>query len=209
MGIKNRETFKHNYNFELANNRNPCGPGSETEKVIQAGTINFIDNIIKKYNINTINDCACGVFAHWACCLDLVNVKYVGYDINILPIERNRKEFPQHEFYELDIVNEDVPYADLVICRDILFHLPNDFVKSIINNIRKNTTKYFLATNHRWLQTNKELSQKELENEVGFRFINLSIEPYNLNIPIEEHNEEVWRYYEGGNNRQISLWKLS
>lgn len=209
MGIKNKENFKYHYNLEISNGRCACGPGSECDKVKQAGTIDFINNTIKKYDIKSISDCPCGLFENWIYMVDLTNVKYTGYDINDLAINRNKEVYPERFFVELDLVNEVLPPADLIVCRDCLFHLSNDFVTSAIKNFYNSGSKYLLATEHRWVKRNVELTQEELSREAGFRFINIEIAPFNLGEPIEIHNEEVWRYYEQGHNRQMSLWKIN
>jgi hypothetical protein len=139
--------------------------------------------------------------------IDLTNVVYRGYDINDLAIERNKQYHPEWNFFEIDLVNEILPKADLIICRDCLFHLSNDFVLRAIKNFRDSGSTYLLATEHRWLKVNVDLNKEELEREAGFRQINIEIAPYNMGLPIEIHNEELWASREGG-NRQMSLWKL-
>ena len=208
MGIKNKETFVYHYNLEISNNRCPCGPGSKSETVKQMGTIDFINNMIKKYNIKSISDCPCGLFENWMYLVDLKDVKYTGYDINDMAIKRNKKNYPNRSFFEIDMVNEVLPYANLIICRDCFFHLSNDFVLKAINNFKLSGSKYLLATHHNWLKINTDLTNKELECEAGFRLINLEIKPFNMGLPIENHNEDVKKYYKPGNNRQMSLWRL-
>lgn len=209
MGIKNKENFRYHYELETNNNRCACGPGSEGEKVRQAGTIDFINSVIKKYSIKSISDCPCGLFENWMYMVNLDSIEYIGYDINDLAIKRNKEVNSNKLFIELDLVNEVLPMADLIICRDCLFHLPNAFVVSAIKNFKESGSTYLLATEHRWIKNNIELTPEELSREAGFRQINIEIEPFNLGEPIEIHNEEVWKYYEQGNNRQLSLWKLN
>jgi hypothetical protein len=209
MGIKNKETFKYHYNLEVSNGRCSCGPGSEPEQVKQAGTIEFINSIIKKYGIKSISDCPCGLFENWMHLVDLTNVVYTGYDINDLAIKRNLDTYPNISFVELDMVNELLPKTDLIICRDCLFHLPNSFVSSALKNFYASGSKYLLATEHNWLKVNRELTKQELAVEAGYKHINLEIEPFNLGAPLEVHDEDVWRYYDAGHNKQMSLWKLN
>lgn len=209
MGLKNKENFQYHFKLESSKNRCPCGPGSDTEFVKQCGTIDFIDGIIKKYDVKSINDCACGLFGNWAKLIDLSGVSYTGYDINNLAIEQNKRHYPDIPFHEFDLVNNVVPKVDLIICRDCLFHLSNRFVSSIIDNFKKSGSTYLLATDHRNLKRNTELTPKELRNEAGFKLVNLEIEPFNLGLPIEIHNEDVVKFLKIGNNRQMSLWRLN
>lgn len=208
MGLKNKENFRYHYTLEVSNNRCACGPGSEGPKVKEAGTIDFINRIIKEYSIKSISDCPCGLFENWMYMVDLSSVCYIGYDINDLAIQRNKEVNTRYSFVEFDMVNEILPSADLIICRDCFFHLPNSFVIKSIENFRKSGSKYLLATEHRWIKNNIELAVAELEREAGYRNINIEIAPYNMGPPIEIHTEELWAAREGG-NRYLSLWKIN
>jgi len=209
MGIKNKETFKYHYDLEISNNRCPCGPGSDSRIVKQTGTVPFINDIINKYQIKSINDCPCGLFENWIYLVNLTGIEYRGYDINDTAIERNKKNNPNLSFFEFDMVNDKLPYADLIICRDCLFHLSNNFVLNALENFRNSEAIYLLATEHSWLRTNGDLTKEELKREAGFRFINLEITPFNLGLPIEVHNERMSRYKKGAHDRQLALWKLN
>lgn len=209
MGIKNKEIFKYHYNLEVGNNRCPCGPGSRPDFLIYTGTIDYINRIIDDYNIKSINDCPSGVFGNWAYLLKLSDVKYVGYDINDLVVDRNKKEYPDLEFHELDLVNENVPYADLILCKDCLFHLSNAFVFKVLDNFKKSGSKYLLTTNYDKLSRNKELSSAELAREAGFKEINLIIDPFNMGLPIETHTEKINEFFGVENDHELSLWQLN
>jgi len=209
MGSKNKENFIYHYNLEVSNNRPPCGPGSEHSFIERSGTVTFLNTVIKKYNIKSINDCPSGLLSNWMHLVDFKDVDYVGYDINPLAVERNKKEFPAISFFEFDLVNEILPTADLIICRDCFFHLSNNFVSKGLENFRKSGTKYLLSTSHYWLGKNNELTKKELDIEAGYRHLNLEIAPYNMGSPLEIHIEGGWTPLDAGNNRQLSLWKLN
>ena len=140
--------------------------------------------------------------------LNLSEINYVGYDINDLAIERNRKNNSSITFVEFDMVNEVLPYADLIICRDCFFHLSNNFVLKVLNNFKLSGSKYLLATNHEQLDSNTDLTQKELDKEAGFRLINIRIAPFNFSESLEVHTEEITKYCLHGNDRQMVLWKL-
>ena len=211
MGIKNKENFRYHYKLEVSKGECPCGPGSRSDFLEWTGTIAYINNILSKYNIKSINDCPCGVFSNWAYLLDLDGIKYTGYDINDLAVGQNKKEYPDINFFELDLVNEDVPYADLILCKDCLFHLSNDFSLKILDNFKRSGSRYLLATNHDKLLLNKELTPAELKREAGFKETNIIITPFNMGEPIETHTEKVGEFFgaKEENDHELSLWKLN
>ena len=208
MGIKNKETHKYHYKLAVERGTCPCGEGSRPDFVTKTGTIDFIHHIINKYQIESINDSPCGVFGNWTRLVNLTDVNYTGYDINDLIIERNKKEYPDIPFYELDIVNEVMPKADLIICRDCFFHLPLDFITKALANFKSSGAKYLLATEHKIVTKNVELTQAELDVEAGNRLINLQIEPFSIGTPLEVHIEETKKYTDVSQDREMCLWEL-
>jgi len=191
------------YSSSIENNLPPQGIGSVGNSVLAAGTVDYFINLVKRLNITSVSDCPCGLYENWVHHVNLpgLGIKYCGYDINNLAIERNKSKYSFLDFIEFNLYEEILPQSDLIICRDCLFHLPNDLIIRAIENFIKSKSEYLLATEHRWVQQNKNLTQRELVGEWGYREINLEIEPFNLGLPIEFHDEKLW-------NRSISLWKL-
>ena len=74
--------------------------------------------------------------------------KYVAVDIVPGLILRNKEKFKEDnlEFLCLDIAVEDLPPADCAILRQVLQHLSNDEVKSIVNKLT--AFKYVIVTEH-------------------------------------------------------------
>jgi hypothetical protein len=206
MNIK--ETHKYYYELAVKSNKPPCGDGSIAASVIREGTVGYIRDLIVRLDIKSINDCPSGLYENWMNLVDPpgLGVKYKGYDINDFVVERNKKNYPDLEFFEINMCEEILPEADLIICRDCLFHLPNQFVINTLNNFKKSGSVYLLATEQRWLNTNIELTPQELSNESGNKPINLEIEPFNLGAPIEFHDEKT---IDSRGVRSLSLWKLN
>lgn len=192
------------YKIAIINNTPPQGVGSVASSVEKSGTIDYIKELVIRLNIKTVCDCPCGLYENWINLvnLPLLGVTYFGYDINDLVIERNSKKYSELNFFEFNMHNEILPQCDLIICRDCLFHFPNELVIKTLDNFKKSNSKYLLATEHNWVQQNKDLTSSELNYEWGYRDINLEIEPFSLGNPIEYHNEDLW-------NRCLSLWEIN
>tara|TARA_Y100000589_G_C27155403_1_gene630611 strand:- start:572 stop:1243 length:672 start_codon:yes stop_codon:yes gene_type:complete len=73
---------------------------------------------------------------------------YIAVDIVEKLIERNKKIFNSNnlEFYSLDIAKDSLPDGDCAILRQVLQHLSNKEVNSIIQKLFK--YKYVLLTEH-------------------------------------------------------------
>jgi hypothetical protein len=208
MNIKEIHTYY--YNLAVKSGNPPCGEGSKKENVVQAGTIDFIKDIISRYNIKSIADCPCGLYENWFYLIDApsIGVKYMGFDINDDAILRNQESYPELEFSSFNMVTQILPAVDLIICRDCLFHMPNSFVIETLKNFKSSGSLYLLSTTQTWLEANYELNSEELKNEAGNKPINLSIAPFSLGSPIELHDENVPGCFHCSRIRSLGLWKL-
>lgn len=187
---------KENINYALTTSGRGSAPDS-TGIIVE-----FINKVIKERGVQSINDAPCGEFGIWMHRTNLDGILYRGFDINDEVIKINRKRFPGLSFQELDISSEVLPAADLILCRDCLFHLTNDAVARTLENFKKSGSKYLLATNHSNVQKNVELPQlAKLNRHYGYRDVNIMAEPFNWPKPIEFINEPKW-------NRQFCLWEL-
>ena len=136
----------------------PCGPGSSLATTTK--TITFINKILKKHQIKSILDLGCGDW-NWMQYIQLnyktgsffskksvSETKYIGWDASNELIQANKKKFGSQNivFEEKDIILEDYPKVDLVICRDVLFHLEIELGQKVIDKIKESGAKYFLST---------------------------------------------------------------
>lgn len=183
---KIKRAFVHGWHSE---GETPCGRGSCLIATKEIRT--ELPHLITKYRVKTINDAGCGDF-HWISHLkdffSLNKINYMGYDI----IDRKKTIFP---FKELEITSEEMRPCDLIICRDVLIHLPNDMVLAAIDNFRK-SGKFLLATSFPGLDNSKR------SIKVGeFCRINLEGAPFNLGAPWDRIDEPQFR-------RFVGLWPL-
>jgi len=152
--------------------------------------------LLKKYDIKSILDIPCGDM-HWMSKLDL-NIDYVGSDIVPELIAENKHNYPNKNFKVLDVVNDKLPKMDVLLCRDCFVHLPLEYVKLAISNIRKAGIKYMLVTSFP-IEINKNISLGK------WRPLNMCIEPFNLKaIESIDENEKYKRYYQ----KQLVLVEL-
>jgi SAM-dependent methyltransferase len=78
-----------------------------------------------------IVDVGCGDFQVAGRILErLPGVEYVGLDVSSIAVERNRSRHASDRvrFEQLDIARRDPPEGDLVLCREVLQHLPNAMI---------------------------------------------------------------------------------
>ena len=128
--------------------------------------------------------------------VDLGSVEYTGVDISAAAIEENQQYATEHRrFKVLDGVEEVPPKVDLVLCRDVLYHLCFADSKSLIRNVVKSERKLLLATTHPETNTNRDIVSG------SFSFQNLALPPFSFPEPIER--------VEDAYGEVLGLWRVA
>jgi 2-polyprenyl-3-methyl-5-hydroxy-6-metoxy-1,4-benzoquinol methylase len=183
----NRYVFSKIYEKDLfnvgGNNVNPIsksGPGSDMVQTKEI--IDKLPFFINKYKITSVLDIPCGDF-YWMNKVGLLETSYIGADIVEKLIKKNKDKFTTDKvkFISLDILTDDLPKVDLILCRDLFVHLKNDQIEIALKNIKKSGSKYLLTTSFKERFSN-------VENLIigGWRPLNLEIEPFNFKNSIDE-----------------------
>lgn len=177
----------------------PSGPGSAIDAC--SGIIRKIPFWIDLYSIKTIVDLGCGDF-NWMSQVDLENVEYDGFDIVREAILAASKHTASNiAFHHADILNMKIPKADLVICKDVLIHLPDTDALSLLESIRSSGSRLLTSTTSpRWSNLFR-CGMKPGE----FSPINLGAEPFNLASPLDK--VEV-PHKDGNPQKFLALWSL-
>lgn len=136
--------------------------------------------LLARLGVRRLVDAPCGDCnwrQHTAIDLDA----YIGVDIIPALIEENRRRFPHPNWrFELaDLVEDDLPRGDAVLCRDALIHLSLAEILRALSNIRRSGAKYLLATSHEKISANTDVTTG------GWRSVNLMLAPFNLPPPLE------------------------
>jgi 2-polyprenyl-3-methyl-5-hydroxy-6-metoxy-1,4-benzoquinol methylase len=160
--------------------------------------------IFEKYEIKSFIDAPCGDF-FWMKMINLDNINYTGYDVVDELINTNNDKFGKDNIkFELkDVINTKLKKADLILCRDFFFHISNDNVDKVIKNIKRSGITYMLATYFDYSNSNTDISADD--KGVGFRKINIEIDPFSLGEPI-------YKFYENNpknEGRCLGLWKIN
>lgn len=127
--------------------------------------------------IRSILDAPCGEFSWMKSAIAGGQVRYVGGDVSDLIISRNVRKHPEYSFITLDLCVDQLPIADLMLCRDCLFHLSHlDIVRALRNIERFNFTQIAI-TNHQGVVANVDIPTG------SFRPLDLTLPPFNLPPP--------------------------
>jgi SAM-dependent methyltransferase len=191
-----KKTFTRIYKKNAWNSRESVsGPGSTL--VATENLRLTLPALLKKWQIKSILDAPCGDF-NWMSKVELGGVTYTGADIVPQIIEQNKIKYPEKNFFERDIINDPLPYADLVLCKDCFIHLKNQDVLRAIDNFKKTGIRYLLASTYP-VDFNKQILTGH------YRATNLEKPPFNLGEPLDRIEDNA----EDGTQRWLGLWKLN
>lgn len=123
------------------------GHGSHLPELVNP-YVDVLQSFLKSFeNPLTVCDLGCGDFNIGAA-LAGDTKKYIAVDIVEELINFNTKKFqsPNLEFHCLDIAKDNLPSADCAILRQVLQHLSNSEIKSIVGKLYD--YKYVILTEH-------------------------------------------------------------
>lgn len=164
-----------------------------------------IPRILKDLKLKSLLDAPCGDFT-WMREVNLVDILYIGADIVDELIKKNISKYSgkNRTFIVADIVKDDLPKTDMILCRDCFVHLSNKDIVRALRNFKRSQSSYLLTTTFYKMTNNKDLVSGR-----GWRPVNLNIPPFDFPSPlkliIEECTEFNGTYYD----KSLGLWKLS
>jgi len=159
--------------------------------------------VLKDVGARSILDAPCGDF-FWMKECDLGCIDYIGMDLVPEIVAENAKRFAAdgHRFIVGDIVNDDLPRVDAILCRDCLVHLPFADALAALRNFKRSGSEYLLTTTFTDRTSNSDVST------VGdWRPLNLERGPFSLPAPLRLVNECC--PVAGYSDKSLGLWLLS
>lgn len=169
------------------------GAGSTVREA--APYMKFLQDFIKKNKIKTILDVGCGDWT-FSQHMDWNGAKYTGIDIVRSVIEKNKAKFSSSKvkFLHSDGMEIDLPKADLLICKDVLQHLPNHEIFKFLKQIGK--FKHCLITNDVEADTKSSDNSEKWDLTYG-RKLDLTQDPFKLK------GQKAFTYTSGWDTKQV------
>jgi SAM-dependent methyltransferase len=163
------------------------GPGSDPELTRRYRY--FLGGFLRARNVRRVVDLGCGDWAS-SRLIDWSGIDYLGLDVVPEIIEQNQRKFarPGIRFAVTDLANEELPPAELAICKEVLQHLPNVAVARILAKlpayqmaILVNDSKGTSVGSWRTLWRGRPLGETNEDiSPGGYRPIKLREAPFNL-----------------------------
>lgn len=147
MSIENRFLliYKNNY---WKSNESISGVGST---IIQTENLRKkLPIILEDLKIKSLLDAPCGDFNWMQHVLNGSKINYTGIDIVSPLIKELNKKYSSDsvKFIHKNLLEQPLPYCDLLISRDFLFHLSYKDINKFIKNYIESNIPYILTTTH-------------------------------------------------------------
>lgn len=197
-----RDRFERHYVTNYWNSdESQSGRGSSLSQT--AAIRDELPRLCQRLGVASLLDVPCGD-VHWISQIDLPGVCYRGLDIVPALIAGNRARFAGsgRDFQVLDVVARVPPQADLILCRDLLVHLPLRDALMALRNFRRSGSTWLLTTTFIAREINTELAG-------DWRPLNLLLPPFSLPPPaalITEFCTEEDGCY---SDKSLGLWRLA
>lgn len=177
MGAKRYFTRIYEQNL-WGEKKSVSGPRSTIERT--QNIRKEIPRIFDSFGVKFILDAPCGDYNWFRLIERGTDIHYIGADIVEALVANNAEKYGDNytRFICLDIMNDELPEADMWLCRDCLRHLSNSDIFKVISNLLNSDIKYFLASTALTIKKNQDILTG------GARNLNLELPPFSFPKPI-------------------------
>jgi hypothetical protein len=186
--------YFHRYKWGGPQDETASGKGSTLHYT--AGLRDWLPGLLRRLGVHRFLDAPCGDF-NWMRTVDLDGISYIGMDIvaDLTGHLQQTYGSERRRFLTGDITRDPLPEADLMMCRDCLFHLPYAYDWQALENFARSGIPYLLTTSH--LGRNRDIDQPG-----QWRQLNLMAPPFTFPPPLEQVDDWV----DGHPRRIMGLW---
>lgn len=155
-----------------------------------------LPRLLQEMEARRILDVGCGDFT-WMRSVELP-CDYIGVDLVPSVIEANWNRFAsrKREFRLCDAVQDPLPAADVVLCREMLFHLSFSDALAALQNMLSTGCTHLLLTSDRGTSFNSDIESGD------FRLLNLQRRPLSFPDPAGEIEDSAV-----SRGRFIGIWE--
>jgi hypothetical protein len=198
-----QERFERIYQTNLWSDpetRSGTGSSLDSTRVLREK----IPDALRELGTRVLLDAPCGDFT-WMDHVDLGDVEYIGADIVASIVESNRRDYGREgrSFIELDLTRDDLPDADVLLCRDCMVHLSYANIARVLENVRRSKLRYILMTSFPGRGDNEDVEDGD------WRPLDFEAPPFSFGKPlltvVEECDEEGGSYVD----KSLCAWAVS
>jgi hypothetical protein len=159
-----------------------------------------LPKLLADLQVQTLLDAPCGDFC-WMKEVPLELKQYFGIDIVHPLIENNASLYGngERQFLLCDLVNDELPHTDLILCRHLLIHLTFEEGLRVLRNFQRTGARYLLISDQPQVVTNNKILHTG-----SFRPLNVRLPPFSLPAPAVSLDDSA----DGDGSAILALYSL-
>jgi hypothetical protein len=202
-GMSTVETFRDiHLRHHWTGSASPSGAGAANEQT--ARLRGYLPALLEDLGIGTLLDLPCGDYS-WMAAVPLPVAHYIGGDLLpelIAPLQR-RYGSSRRRFEVLDLTRDDLPSADLLLCRDCLVHLSHAHIRLALRNIGRSGIPHLLTTTFPGGAENEDIVTGD------WRVLDLQGPPFSFPPPLILLNEGCTEGEGRFADKSLGLWRVA
>jgi SAM-dependent methyltransferase len=168
--------------------------------LIRHELVDLLDNL----RVYRFLDIPCGDFYWMKEVRFRPGLTYLGGDIVEAVVRKNNDRYGRDtvSFVKLNVLLDELPKVDLVMCRDCLVHFSSSDVSKALRNFKRSGSTYLLVTHFEGDRENRDILTGE------WRSINFTKQPFNFPPPLHVINEGCTEFGQKYRDKCLALWRL-
>lgn len=185
-----------------AGGRSASGAGAAPEQVRQLQIA--LPPLMQELGVATLLDLPCGDYS-WMQTVELPIQSYLGAELLPELVHRLNAAYAdsRRRFMMVNLIQDPLPPADLLLCRDCLVHLSYADIQAALANVRRSGIPFFLTTTFPDCQANEDIVTGD------WRVLNLERKPFLLPPPLQLLNEGCTEADGVFADKSLGLWRSS
>jgi hypothetical protein len=178
------------------------GPGSSLEQTRELRE--RLPSILEALGVQSLLDAPCGDL-NWMKHVRLPVQRYIGVDVLGAAIAENKWRYAseQRSFIRVDLIQEQLPSVDAILCRDLLTHLTFAEIFAVLRNFKFSGATFLLTTTFTGPRANHDTS------DGNWRTLNFTAPPFNFPQPRMLINENCTEAGGSFGDKSLGVWNLS
>jgi len=202
-GLGLKERFERIYETNLwadPETRSGVGSSLDSTRVVR----DRLPAALRSLEARVLLDAPCGDFS-WMQQVELGDIKYIGGDIVPTIVAENQRRYasPLRRFVNLDLTSDQLPDADVLLCRDCLVHLSYANIAAVLANVARSRIGFILVTSFPGRGDNKDVEDGD------WRPLDFEAAPFSFPSPrltlVEECEEENGAY----SDKSLVAWSVA
>jgi len=197
------QAFRHAYETRLWRGaESVSGTGSalpQTQRLRDS-----LPDLIRRWEVRSLLDLPCGD-GHWMAKVPLEGVAYLGADLlpEVIREAKALESAANRQFTVLNLLQDELPPADLLLCRDCLVHFAFDDIWQALARIQRAGVRYLLTTTFPQESANLDIVTGD------WRPLNLMAEPFAFPAPLELLEEGCTENAGQFADKSLALWRVA